>query len=89
MKAWQLLDSSSKWTTEVLARRADGMSTRPQADNATCYCTIGALLLCYPGELYNPVYFKLRANLNTLDIADWNDSSTYEQVVAKLKELDI
>lgn len=89
MKAFELLETEDKWTRFVAARDKDGTAVLVSDADGVCFCMMGAVAKCYPGEQY----FK---HINTLqhairDIPAWNDAPerTHAEVVAMLKKLDI
>lgn len=91
MKAWELLDSPSKWTQSVNAKNQAGDEVPVLSDQACSWCVLGAVRRCYTsfGEIY-AAHTRLSANVGVF-VADWNDSPvrTYQEVHAVLKSLDI
>jgi hypothetical protein len=97
-KAWELLDHPSKWMQGCMARDRRGEPVSSRDQSAVSWCAIGAIALCYgPGrwvDKYSFLQADLAAEAEIEDrqhqmVDEWNDSSDYETVVAKLKELDI
>ncbi len=94
MKAHEILSSPDKWTQHTLARTADGTPTWVSDPSATCFCTFGALILCYTNgkdhmEKKKKLTDKIGIRFET--VGEWNDQPerTFEEVHALLKELDI
>lgn len=98
MKAWELLSDKSKWTKRAFARGGNGEVVDARSEEATCWCTLGAIQRCYlaPGRA-RIKWMEMAQHLEQAPpiqrfggiVADWNDAATYEEVVALLKELDI
>lgn len=92
MKAYELLDSSSKWTQGTFARDSDGYSVYPTHKDAVQWCVMGALDVCYPdpNELLNKDW-ELGKAINSPSLAEWNDATdrTYEEVYEVLKSNNI
>jgi hypothetical protein len=105
MKTWQLLSDPRKFTTGCLARDRNDEPVSPTDLNAAKWCTVGGLILCYGKVRWVAKHDLLHSELNAIaciesdpsgepsdyaeGVSEWNDSSDYETVVAKLKELDI
>ena len=98
MKAWELLSDKSKWTKRAFARGGNGEAVDARSEEATCWCTLGAIQRCYLPlaealEKGMEVAWRLEQTPPIQRfggiVADWNDAATYEEVVALLKELDI
>jgi hypothetical protein len=78
MKAWQLLDSREKWCQGRM-RKSNGAR-----------CALAAIIDIYGAftvESYTQQE-RMRACVSS-SIGEWNDTHTYEEVHALLKELDI
>lgn len=88
MEAWQLLaQGKEKWTTVYTSRDKNGVVTSVLSPNAVCWCMLGAIEKCYNNSK-QPILSRMYDSIPT-SIGIWNDTHTYEEVVAKLKELDI
>jgi len=97
MKAWELLDSEEKWCKGAYARDGNYRSVCATSARAVQWCARGAIEKCYD----NPITESSRVMLLSgelepgnqgplrITIIDWNDSSDYQEVYNKLKELDI
>lgn len=90
MKVAELLSDKSKWTTNYLARDKYNSPTHFNDDAACKWCLLGAITKCYSRDLngYNRAYLKIRDATN-YNIAGFNDSSTYEEVMTVVREADI
>lgn len=89
MKAYEKICSADKFTQGQYARNANGEPCRSSSDKAVCWCTLGAMTVCYEENLE---YFTQRGRIELrvgMPVPEWNDTHTYEQVIAVLKELDI
>ncbi len=97
MKIKELLSSPDKWTKKMLARNEQGKEVAVMSSDAACWCLLGALCKCYDrnakgyDEAMRCIYAALALNDRTGDwsIGDFNDNSTYDEVVALVTELDI
>jgi hypothetical protein len=85
-KAWKVLSSPAKWCKKYYSKDKLGNgSTCIVYENAVKFCVVGAYC-----EAYGVDVFRAELILNPLGItAKWNDSCTYKQMIAKLKELDL
>lgn len=93
MKAYELLDSSSKWTQRVFARDNTGSCTFVNDPKAVQWCLAGAIEKCYHRlhtEIVDQLWKTLGSNLHR-SITEWNDANdrTYEEVYELLKANDI
>jgi hypothetical protein len=88
MKAYELLAKPDKWTTGASARDGAGNEVATIHPDACAFCTIGALAKCYKDFDYSDKTRRLRTRVGPV-LHRWNDNSTYEEVIAVLKELDI
>lgn len=82
--ARQLISDPAKWTQGELARDADGKQVPPLDDNATCWCSIGALRKAAGfGDIYKgpfgALYFKVPTKGS---VSDFNDTHTHAEVLA-------
>jgi hypothetical protein len=98
MKAWELLSSRHRWTKRAFARLENGDETESTDPDAVCWCVGGAIERIYPDvcEIRVKIYIKLNQYLRKEFKYDggpinWNDipTTTHEEVVRVLKELDI
>lgn len=89
MKVHELLDSPERWTQGWLAKDKEGRHVSVHADNATCFCLVGAVGKCYSGLRYLNVIEVLEKEIGM--IARWNDARgrTFDQVKALVERLDI
>ena len=92
MKVHELLSDPSKWTKGVMARSSDGDVVDPGSVLATCFCLLGAIAVCYPGnegDAKRKLYCGL-AKRNLLNsISNFNDTHTHEEVLALARECDV
>jgi hypothetical protein len=65
LKTKELIATPDKWTQGVDARNIVGQPVDPKSKRAVCYCLYGALIKV----------------TNDVDDAEFNDSSTHEQVL--------
>jgi hypothetical protein len=90
MKAWELILRNG-WCQGTGARDCDGQSVPYYGPSAVCFCAAGAMMRVYGcfGK-YMELYELLTKSLSCI-VSVWNDdpATTKEQVIAKLKELDI
>lgn len=87
MKIKELLSDESKWTKYATARNKEGNHVTIYDSNAVQWCVLGAMEKCYSNDFMN-MYHKLKESFGK-SICEWNDSSTYQEVMAKLNEVDI
>ncbi len=87
----ELLSDPTKWTQGESARDEHGNKCSALEPQAVCFCLLGAMNRCYPGQTFTEAYNKLAKNVPNGDIADWNDDvmRTHPQVLALITELDI
>lgn len=88
MKAYQVIDSPEKWTRKAHARCKHGKECDPCSKAAISWCAIGAIEKAYPYNKQHEIVQFLSGEINQW-ITAWNDSSDWETVYNKLKELDI
>jgi hypothetical protein len=90
MKVAELLSDESKWTTRFLARDVNNNSCHFNEIYACKWCMLGAILKCYGRDLdgYNKAHLKIR-DMTGYDIVGFNDSATYEEVMAVVRKADI
>lgn len=95
-KAVELLSDPARWTTGWWAISRDGMRTQVLSENACRFCTLGAIgkVMGIDGEWSERTnhYGKVGAFLQRDylyagfgDVAGFNDQSSHEQVVNRLK----
>jgi hypothetical protein len=91
MKVYELLDKPEKWTKRAYARDVRGNSC--SIHKGECWCLMGALDYCYPSaDDYENAYIKIRDRLQdyfSLPAFNDNESTTYEDVISLVRELDI
>ena len=49
--AWELISDPDHWTQNAMARKANGVRTGVDNDDATAWCAMGALYRAYPTML--------------------------------------
>ena len=85
MKVFELLNSEDKWTKTKLwhfLNRND-----PEKEHNGKWCVATAILHCY--SLDDNVLQKVDESIGISRLGIWNDTSNYQTIVSKLKELDI
>jgi hypothetical protein len=90
MKAWELILRNG-WCQGAGARDCDGQSVPYYGPSAVCFCVTGAIMHIYGRDAaYVGCINKLHRSIPDVAVT-WNDTPgrTKEEVVAKLKELDI
>jgi hypothetical protein len=96
MKVYELLNKPEKWTKGANARASNGVFIPEYSTNAVWWCVSGAIRVCYQESHERRTKINIltsyleNINKNTF-IPEWNDDeeTTYEEVVATLKKLDI
>lgn len=89
MKVHELLSNETRWAKNEFSVNMKGKPVAPNSPDAVRWCVVGAIVKCYREDNdINNVIDKLEAN-GIQSIEKWNDKSTYETVIEKLKELDI
>ena len=97
MKAYELLDSASKWTQKAFARDRVGEPVTVGDKRAVQWCIVGAVNLCYPDfsewskktdKLRYELYSKMEIDRS---LSSWNDDGerTYEEVYELLKSNNV
>ena len=84
--------TEDKWIQKFGAINSEGVWVSANDESAVKWCLIGAIYKCYelfPLKVANKVYDHLRATVGCSSIATFNDTHTYEEVIALAKELDI
>lgn len=85
------------WTTGAMARDIYGHPVYTDDEDATCFCLLGMINICYPDleDAFN-VKIKIVENVPKLKdgtisgIGDWNDFvATFEDVKGLVEKLDI
>jgi hypothetical protein len=74
-----------------MARKVTGHPVPPESNEAVCFCVMGALARCYPVYTKRFVLEEVIRERVEKAISEWNDSNstTHEDVIRILKELDI
>ncbi|WP_454287233.1 DUF6197 family protein [Rhizobium arsenicireducens] len=81
-KALELIRDPDHWTQGQFARDAAGQKVSINSPSATCFCSIGAVLvLAPPTSLEDEALLLLEAQLTT-SIATFNDTHTHAEVIA-------
>lgn len=84
-QAKSLIDSPEKWTTEFVARNAQGGCVAETSDEAICFCSVGALYkqAHISGLPYIPQdsWKYLRSGTNGVEAPKYNDSHTHAEVM--------
>lgn len=89
MKVYEFL-SRERWIQGDLAEDVRGKSCDPTHKKACKWCFYGALLYCYRDHRdFRVVYEKLKNIFKGGYVSEFNDSHTYEEVIAIAKELEI
>lgn len=93
MKAYEVINSESKWTRGVLARDIDGTQCSYRSEYAVRFCASGAISRAYaPGKDFtNTDSVRAREILVSAvgNIGGWNDTSDWKTVYDTLRRLDI
>lgn len=102
MKVHELLSDESKWTKGVYARGADGRPLATSDPDATCFCLLGGLRICYPNlderrAMTDRVKLEIERKYPqvhehesfTTSVSKFNDAHDYQTVYGLVKELDI
>ncbi len=83
--ARDLISDPAKWTQGELARDADGEQVPPLDDNATCWCSIGAMRkVCGPkANFYDGAFRRLYFKVPSKGaVSEFNDTHTHAEVLA-------
>ncbi len=97
MKVAELLSSPANWTQESFARNCDGEAVDYNSSDAVQFCLMGAVMRCYR-DRENP--FPCRDAMDKIadrlgdktcwgKVSEFNDKSSYDEVMNLVKELDI
>lgn len=88
-RVYELLDSPDKWIKGCMARDSKGNSVNSTDINATCWCLLGAIRKVYGASYAKRIY--LLWNYLGCDIGEFNDdpTTTYEDIIKLVKELDV
>jgi 3-polyprenyl-4-hydroxybenzoate decarboxylase len=83
------LEQHNAWTKDAYARRADGSATQTTADDAVCWCTVGAIA-SIAGGFMTPLFDRAVGILGLSlgrTIVGFNDAPNrqQEEVVAALR----
>ena len=91
----ELLAVHKRWTTEAMARDEYGEPVDPMDPAACCWCLVGALEFVYGGgppeaQAIDRLYAVIRdaddhegisGGTQEMELVDWNDQVTWEQVI--------
>jgi hypothetical protein len=82
--ARQLITDPAKWTQGVAARNRLGVSIDPLAEDAFCFCSIGAIrnVVAEDHYTFERASDALRSHSPTGVIAGYNDTHTHAEVIA-------
>ena len=98
MKVKELFSDESRWTRFRMARTPDGEGCLPDNPDASCWCLLGAIEVCYScyagSTHFSILYDKIVQDLNLVGdsfILEWNDAPerTFEEVKQLVERLDI
>ena len=78
-KAWALIDAPEKWTQSAFARDYNGTQVTILNEDATCFCSLGALIKSNDGF---DEAAKEYLNRPTGGIVNYNDTHTWPEVKA-------
>lgn len=90
MKVRELLATSDRWIQGDFAKDINGKSVNSLSDDAVCWCLAGAINFCVNGN--NEEYWKLYDIISmetAQNVVAFNETHTYEEVIAMLNKLDI
>jgi hypothetical protein len=82
--ARQLITDPAKWTQGVAARNRLGSSIDPLAENAFCFCSLGAIrnVVASDDHAFERASDALRSHSPTGVAAAFNDTHTHAEVLA-------
>lgn len=89
INAKALIADPKNWTQGVFARNADGYSTGVHEEDATCFCTLGAIAVAGNNQKWaqkiaintlSKIIDDIDGNA-ALSIGGFNDTHTHEQVM--------
>lgn len=87
--ALDVLQTPNKWTKGRFAQDAGGEGCDPCCVEAEKFCMIGALRKA-SGFSHNYLVLRIlpvvRRVIGTENVAEWNDTHTYEEVIGALKQ---
>lgn len=89
--AKELIKDESSWTKDWFARTDSGMAVSSMHEDATCFCSLGAIERFAGCELGSSSRTKEAQNLletvmDGLLVEEYNDTHTHEEVMAKWDE---
>ena len=87
MKVHELLSNKSAWIKLSYARDYNNNIVSCLSDEAVCFCLAGAIMKCY-NDNYIEIVKKVEDYIK-IKIEFYNDTHTYEEVLALDKKLDI
>ena len=81
--ARQLISDPAKWTQGVAARNRLGSSVDPLAEDAVCFCSIGAIrnVVAEDNHAFERASDALRSHSPIGVIAGFNDTHTHAEVL--------
>lgn len=86
IEAKAIIAKPENWTQGVFARDKTGHQVHVADPDAVCFCSLGALRKTGIKETSGAVYMRARGCLadsgGSVDIANINDTSTHEEVMA-------
>lgn len=98
MKVKDLLTEKT-WTKTEYALDASNNPVDPRDVEATRWCLIGAMILCYANDSmihssiahndYNVARYKLETVLGHMNIAHFNDTATFAEIKSLVERADI
>lgn len=91
IEAKKVIEDPTRWTTEAYAKDENGNTIDPCHENASCFCSLGALeSLCRTPDIgVTDLWYNARSTLDTVmqrDVAGYNDNHTHEEVMQKWDE---
>lgn len=78
-KARDLITPEGAWTQEEYARTASGVPVDPLADEATCFCAVGACTRVAGKYSHEAVQALMKVSRSVLGFADYNDANERTQ----------
>ena len=90
----ELFSEPARWTQYAIARDSSGCIVPPDSKDAVSFCLMGGLEFVYPEdikhqEIRQKLVDAIRAKKPKSNISNFNDTSTYEQVLALVKEIGV
>jgi hypothetical protein len=94
MKCHELISNESKWTQKIGARSVNNIPICILNHDAVKWCIAGALCVCYPDtaeQIYKMDLLCASLGLEPrfVNLHEWNDSVTYDEVITLLRKLDV